>query len=662
MKRIIKIFSILFAWTVLFASCSPEKYGLGDIDVVPSQLVEGIAFKIEHDPANPNIVYLSSLMDSKYTPIWDHPQGRSQDQKVTLKIPFAGTYTVKFGVQTRGGVVYGEPATFTISQMYAGFISDEMWTMISGGAGQEKTWYLDLDAEGVSRKFLGPMYFARSWYTWDGLHTAGGDNYIDAAAWDWQKAILPTVDREGDKASGAPKPGVQAWIWTADWKGNQWMADKADFGTMTFDLKDNANVTVDQEAYGLGKKKGTFLLDVENHTIKFTDVKPLHDKNRDGDAVDWANVRILYLTKDAMQLGVVPNGDDAAMTVYNYISKDYRDNWIPGNQPAPEPPYQGNANDDLTTSTSTKKAWGLSLQTPYNWTNLAGEFLNSWTKVEDYVASGWAPYIAATVSKVSLELDKAGDNNGSYKFTDGSGNPISGTYTTDDKNNIVFDKNISFAISDWVSLGTTDENKLRIIKTEKDALGNITGLWLGKKDPLKDEYMVFKFEPKASGGAVDPMTAWKNALAGKTFAPDVNYFADWVTNTWTGGWTKSIYPSDFSSQGWFWDQNTYNACLASSIKYYLDGTTLKADAIDNGVAKNGIVVNIDTEDGTLTYSEAPFTFSWLFTNNNTGKGPWLFGSYDGASLSNINTKGMYLGFVADPTKPAEYLMIHLVKK
>jgi hypothetical protein len=40
--------------------------------------------------------------------------------------------------------------TFKIDQMYAEFISDETWTLLTGGAGEEKTWYLDLDAEGIS--------------------------------------------------------------------------------------------------------------------------------------------------------------------------------------------------------------------------------------------------------------------------------------------------------------------------------------------------------------------------------------------------------------------------------------------------------------------------------------------------------------------------------
>ncbi len=635
MNQIKKIYSLLFACALLLVSCSPDKYLLGDIDVLPNELVEGIAFKIEHDAANPNIVYLTSLMDNKYTPIWEHPQGRSQNKRVELRMPFPGTYTVKFGVQTRGGTVYGEPVTFQVDQMYAEFISDEMWTKLAGGAGEEKTWYLDLDANGLSRHFVGPMYFYGTGDWWG------------------------TVNGTGEPLNS------DSWNWLADWKGNPWIMDAGDYGSMTFNLKGGANVIVNHKMLNRNQT-GTYLIDTENKTMRMVDASPLHGSPQDGIVLDWGNIRIMSLTENTMQLGVFRDpalsGESAALLVFNFISKDFYDNWVPGNQPDPEPPYNGNANDDLTTSTSTKKTWGLSLKTPYNWTNLGGEFLNMWSKPEDYTATGWAPYVANTISKVSLTLDKTGATNGAYTFTDGTGAEISGTYSTDNQNNIVFDKNISFSISDWVALGTTADNKLRMIRTEVDALGNIIGLWLGKRDPEKNEYMVYKFEPKAAGGATDPLAAWKNALAGKTFKPDVNYFADWVSTSWTGGWTaeSNIYPDkDFNSQNWFWTADVYNASLASSIRYYLDGTTLKADAVDNGLVKNGIVVNIDAENGALTYSVAPFTYSWIFTNNGEGKGPWLYGSYDGANLGNINTKGIYLGFASGAT---EITMTHFLIK
>ena len=206
MKHYIKIFASLFIFTLIFAACSPEDFVLGTKDVTPEDLVEGIAYKIEHDASNPNIIYLTSLMGNKYTPLWNHPQGRSQEQKVTLKIPFSGTYEVQFGVETRGGIVWGAVTTFSVKDMYAGFISDPLWTMISGGADNEKTWYLDLDENQVSRYFAGPLYFYGTDDSWETV-TEG-----------------KTV--EGD-----------SWNWNPDYKGNSWLMSAADFGSMTFSLK-----------------------------------------------------------------------------------------------------------------------------------------------------------------------------------------------------------------------------------------------------------------------------------------------------------------------------------------------------------------------------------------------------------------------------------------
>src|SRR5690606_10369921 len=150
----------------------------------------------------------------------------------------------------------------------------------------------------------------------------------------------------------------------------------------------------------------------------------------------------------------------------------YKDNWVPGDQPDPEPPYEGNANDDLTTSTTTSKKWALSLNTPYNWTNLAGEFLNAWSNPSDYLSTTWASYDANLIRNISLTLDKTGANAGNYVFTDGSNTSISGSYSIDENNNIVFDKVISFTLSGGISLSTTDERMLRIITVERDAAGD----------------------------------------------------------------------------------------------------------------------------------------------------------------------------------------------
>lgn len=650
MNKIIKICIAVLMGVMPFA-CSPDESSLGAVDVSPSELVEGIAFKIEHDATNPNIVYLTSLMDKKYQPLWDHPQGRSQAQTVTLKIPFAGTYTVKYGVQTRGGAVYGEPVTFTVDELYADFISDEMWTKLSGGVGQEKTWYLDLDAAAISRYFAGPLYFY------------GTDN-----GW----------------LGNCMKDGGDCWNWNPDYKGNSWLMAAADFGSITFDLKGGANVKVDHKTISTrGLETGSYMINTDEHTMRLTDASPLHDIGRDGVVVDWGNIKILSLSDDYMQLAVLRDpalsGEGACLLVYNFISKTYHDNWVPADVPEPEPPYNGDdANGDLTTSTSTSKVWGMSLNTPYNWTNLAGDFLNPWTNPGDYAATGWAPYDATMISKISLTLDKTGENTGNYKFTDGSGNPISGTYTVDDKNNVIFDKAISFTVAGWVSLQTAAENQLRIIRTVSDPFGKITALWLGKRDPVKDEYMVYCFEPKGAG-ADDPTIAWKNALAGKTFKPDVNWFVDWVNFPpgFTGGWTSATtFGTDYTSNTWVWDANVRAVAESASLKFRLQNGDLKVDLTQT---KNGSPftatgdVIIKAEDNILNISIPLIDYvgtaaSWLNTSNpksvSGSTNDWYFVSHGGSTLGNINTNGLWLGAVSNSIAAGdskdEVLIFHYV--
>lgn len=464
MKKILKLFAFFAIITMMFASCAPDSYDLGTIDVKSEDLVEGIAFKIEHDASNPNIVYLTSLMESKYTPLWSHPQGRSQKQTVTLKVAFPGTYEVTFGVETRGGIVYGDPATFTIDEFYAEFVSDELWTFISGGVGNSKTWYLDLDADGVSRYFLGPLYFYGTDDSWETV-TNG--------------VTLPE--------------GSDSWSWQADWPGNTWMMDAADFGSMTFDLIDGANVIVEQKTIpDRGTETGTYMLDVDEHTMRMTDASPLHDINRDGVVIDWGDIKILSLTENTLQLGVlrdaVLSGEGACLLVYNYISKDYFDNWVAGE---PEPPYSGNPNDDLT-STFTKK-WKLSTETPYNWTELDGTFLYNWSSPADYASSGY-DYNQILIENISLTMTKTGEKTGNYVFTDGNADKITGTYKTDDNNNIIFDQDIEFTISGIQKLSTTSDKALRIIRSETNDTGVLSGLWLGKRDETEEKYMVYHFE------------------------------------------------------------------------------------------------------------------------------------------------------------------------
>ena len=87
MKIINKIYSLLAAVMILvMASCSPDEFGLGDKNLSSEDLAENIAFTITHDESNPNIVKFKSLLPSSYSVVFDTPQGRFQQDEVSLKI------------------------------------------------------------------------------------------------------------------------------------------------------------------------------------------------------------------------------------------------------------------------------------------------------------------------------------------------------------------------------------------------------------------------------------------------------------------------------------------------------------------------------------------------------------------------------------------------
>lgn len=551
MKNRYNIITLFSLFAVMFFSCSPDEYSLGKESVKVEDLVEGIAFKIEHDATNPNIIYLTSLMGNEYIPLWEHPQGRSQKQKVTLNMPFPGTYEVIFGVETRAGIVYGEPVSFNVDEFYADFVNDELWTMLSGGVGDSKTWFLDLDADAVSRRFNSPMYFFTETYNWDALHTASGENYLDADVWDWKKAITPLAGDDGNAL----------WYWLADWEGNQWMCAVADFGTMTFDLKNGANVAVNQEAYGLGSFQGTYMLNTEDHTISFTDAYPLHVVERTDEVKNATGFNILYLSEDFLQIMVVPSG-----TCFNYISEGYKTNWVAGE---PEPPYNGNANDDLT-STFTKK-WQLSVNNPYNWTGLDGSFLNNLNSPADYLVSGY-DYDEDMIRNISLTMTKTEEKTGNYVFTTGMTEEIKGTYRIDASNNIIFNQDINFVISGSQNLTTTKDKALRIIRSETNESGELSGLWLGKRSDTNADYMVYHFELATSSSSEEEGTSI-------TFDNSKIVFGDLEDN---GNLRIEIY-NEYGSTASNPPVNTSDFIFDKSISvtFSLDGIVLKEGAVGN---------------------------------------------------------------------------------
>ena len=475
------IFSLLCLAGV--SACMPEEYELGTVDVAAEDLVPGLAYTVTQDSSDPNTIYLKNLMTG-YTPLWEHPQGRSQKNEITLKIAFKGTYTIKFGVETAGGYVYGEPYTLELTTDNLSYVDDPMWNTLTGGNGQSKTWKLDVAADGC-KYYAGPLYFygTDDWYG----NVNGGQE---------------ATDYNGDGA-------VDSWNWAADWAGNgSWLlggTGAMDYGTMTFDLIDGAHVKVTRlNADGSveSEQNGTFLLDTENYSLSMSDAGILHDPGRDAIVTQWGNARVLQLTDDFLQLGVIRDNDPnegPCLLVYNYISQNYWDN-----PPAPEEPAKPSEpvlpegwQDIVGTISQTAIEWKLSDQNPLDWCNLDGSRMNGWLSPDQYADWLGTPD-PAVYEGFSLTMDSA-DN--SYKAVTPDGTEVEGTYTLDEKGVYTFDNGIpSFTVVGWASFATTAENQLRIMEIVTKN-GIVSEMWVGAKDPAKEEYMGYHLVANVGAGS-----------------------------------------------------------------------------------------------------------------------------------------------------------------
>lgn len=196
-----KIILLSGIFALSLVACTPDSYDLKEPGISGDDLVEGIAFSITHDTSNPNIVYLKSLLPASYQVAWETPQGRAVGDEFTMKIAFDGDYEVRMGVDTQGGYVWSKPAAFHIEDFCTDFVDNFLWTRLSGGVGQSKTWQLDLalldDGSAKTTFWKGPHWFWNVNFTWDKLHSkyeteTAYANYINSVPWESADAIDPT--------------------------------------------------------------------------------------------------------------------------------------------------------------------------------------------------------------------------------------------------------------------------------------------------------------------------------------------------------------------------------------------------------------------------------------------------------------------------------------
>lgn len=591
--RNFKIYTLLLGLVLALFACSPDEFNLGGV-LSKSDL----NYRITQDAADPNMVILESLTPG-VTPLWITPMGRSTRVKDTLRFPFAGDYQFIYGVESAGGLVQADAYPLSITTNNFDYVNDPLWTLLTGGVGQSKTWVLDLFTKDVAptygKYFKGPLFFYGTNDSWESV-------------------------------TNGVAVGGDSWNWQADWVGNgSWMfgsETRLDYGTMTFDLIDGAHLTTDHLILGR-QESGTFMLDAVNHTMRSTDAYILHDAGRDGVVIDWGDLKVMSLTENTMQLAALRDpalsGEGACLLVYNFISKDYSDNWVAPETAEPEPALPDGWQDDVSQVVSTKIVWKLSESNPLDWANLDGSRMNGWDEPSDYPDWLGTPD-TGVYGNFSMTMNSS---DGTITFKTPDGTETSGNYTLDEKGIYSFDVTVpTFTIINWASFGADANNQLRILQLEKDATGAVTGMWLGKRDsdPAKAEYMAYHLVPQSGSTASDPLTVAKQVITAKTWMLDSGRTYD-KTTSW-GAEQGPVIFSDYAT--WAWNPlpgQHYASGEADvdygTVKFEMDGTVVVKQ-------RKRVYTYVDTESGaTVVRNGSPQTGDVLQSDNlETLTGTW----------------------------------------
>ncbi len=512
---------------LLFAACTPDEYSLAKPDLQPADLVEGVAFSVTVDESN--TVTLKSLLPENYNCFWTQPNGRSQGNEVKIQLPFAGTYEVTFGVDTRGGIVYSEPYQFQLTTNNMSLLEDPLYEYLTGGVGKSKTW-VPVDKDYGVGSCTGPvMYCNPADVLNDGSASADiGINHMNPN-WD---------------------PGFQPWLIPAD------AAYMDSYMTFTLDDVNGCSITEYRGETGAkGSSTGTTLsgkfnlnLSDKNHPLlSFTDTYLMHNTGFDGVCENYTtDLYITALTPYLLQVAAMrTNSEGAWWIIWNFIAKDVQDGKV--TIPTDDPGYVNPAKpalpeiNDLETKIFTTDINGVSFQgeamtflmsdeAAYDWWWWNGGS-SAWESVAngDYT-TGWAPMWGDEVADIEVTFAKKGTG---YTYTIGDD---SGTMEiTDGK--LVFDKAVTlFTVNGNERTVALTGKEWQVMKCDPGA-----ELVIGVPDATDGDgnvctYLVANMTYKAvGGGETGPVTVPFDASKVNNYIEAEKYFRCQLYNPWGGG-------------------------------------------------------------------------------------------------------------------------------
>lgn len=421
-----------------FTSCTSETYELAVPEFSPADITEGVAYLVNVDQAT-NTVTMQSLLPEKYLLSWIHPNGQSREANFSIQLPFSGEYEVKFGVQTKGGLVYGEPYSFTIENTNGDLLTDKVWIDLTGGADNSKTW------------------------TWDVNNLSGFTCLTFADGYDWNY-YMNGIDPGSDNGEWAWAAGFQDWLYGRT-DGSPLTA--ADFPDITFDLINGSHVK--NESTGVS---GAFNYNPSTHQMSIpANINIIGEFCPDGFVESTTTFEVVAINEHVFGFKLRRLADPCDL-VFIYVEKGWDGSWSSEGAPAvtePEIPFDGNM-DDLTTSTSNTKTWKLNDVSPYDWywwDGIKSEWVNNGLELGSNYGASWCPSPDEDmVAAFSLQLTKGSSSN-SYNLTNDEGTFV-GTYTIDGTA-LVFDNPLPFLIvpGNKVSVDITT-NKLYVVKYNSD--------------------------------------------------------------------------------------------------------------------------------------------------------------------------------------------------
>ena len=248
---------------------------------------------------------------------------------------------------------------------------------------------------------------------------------------------------------------------------------------MTFSLEGKAGLKIHKIENGVETvSEGLFNMNTETRTMSAIDIDFHHGAWADGKSVDFRNdFKVLVLTENQLMIGnyrdEALSGEGKCVFCWNFVSKDYADNYVPEIKEDPIPQLPDNWMNDLSEVVTSKLIWNLSQDSPFDWFELDGTRKNGYVSYVDY-PSIHKP--VADLSGISLAMRS---NTNDYIFTMPGFDDIEGKYSVTNDGIYEFSEGLSSKLIGGTSIKfETDNNKLRVLNIDKDASG-VTGMWLG---------------------------------------------------------------------------------------------------------------------------------------------------------------------------------------